>query len=207
MVSTHFRMFRKRAWERIKRDDLDLSSAADFDIWNRISQIADITHIHKILYQYRGHCDSTTTAKQRRQRINHGIVIERALKRMRLDRFWKVQPTIDPLKHMNFRLDPVINPDPPYSSEIVVLIPCCIKNEWKIQAARASWVESFIRMGFRCFFLLGDPALVNARLDGDTIYVPCKDNYEHLFLKLTLGYGFLYRNFEFDYLLKIDDDC
>jgi len=207
MVATHFRMFRRRVWNRIKQDDLDLSSAADFDIWSRISEVADIANIHEVLYQYRIHYDNTSIIGREQQRNNHGVVIERALERMRLDRFWRVQPTVDLMKYDNFRLDPVINLDPPDSSEIVVLIPCCMKNEWKIQAARTSWVKSFLRMGFRCFFLLGDPALVSARLDGDTIYVPCGDDYEHFFLKLTLGYGFLYRNFEFDYLLKVDDDC
>jgi len=207
MVATHFRMFRRRVWNRIKQDDLDLSSAEDFDIWSRIAEIADIAHIHKILYQYRIHYENNTIIKRAERGNNHEIVINRALKRMCLDRFYRVQPTVDLLKFDKFCLDPVINPDPPDCSEIVVLIPCCMKNDWKIQAARTSWVKSFLRMGFRCFFLLGNPALVNARLDGDTIYVPCGDDYEHFFLKLTLGYGFLYRNFEFDYLLKVDDDC
>jgi len=205
MTATHFRMFRRRVWERIERDNFDLCSAVDFDIWNRISEVANISHIHKILYQYRWHAGSTSNTNQKKQKANHINVIERSLKRMRLDRFWRVRPSNDPV-YVSVYLEPVINPDPPNSSEIVVLIPCCVKNKWKMQSIRASWMRSFHRMGFRCFFLLGDPTLVNAHLDGDTIYVPCKDDYEHLILKLMLGYGFLYRNFEFDYLLKMDDD-
>ena len=38
-------------------------------------------------------------------------------------------------------------------------------------------------------------------------YVPCKDDYESLLLKLVLGYEYLYQNMDFTYVYKIDDDC
>ncbi len=54
---------------------------------------------------------------------------------------------------------------------------------------------------------MGRPELKQAIVDGDTLYVPCEDNYESLLLKLVLGYEYLYGHFEFHYVFKIDDDC
>jgi hypothetical protein len=54
---------------------------------------------------------------------------------------------------------------------------------------------------------MGNPDSKISEVVGDVIYVPCRDDYESLLLKLVLGYEFLYRNMDFSYVYKIDDDC
>ena len=76
-----------------------------------------------------------------------------------------------------------------------------------MEAVRKTWAYQLNKYGFRYLFLLGDPSLETAQVKDDILIVPCADDYESLLLKLSLGYKFIYQNFNFDYVYKIDDDC
>lgn len=91
--------------------------------------------------------------------------------------------------------------------EIVFLIPTCAKYADKTKAVRNTWVKQLAVFGFRYLFLMGKPDLKQASIENDVLYVPCRDDYESLLLKLVLGYEFLYQNMHFKYVYKIDDDC
>jgi len=93
------------------------------------------------------------------------------------------------------------------STKIFFLIPTCEKYSHKANAIRNTWGKDLHKFEFKHLFLMGREDLEQAMVDGDTLYVPCKDDYESLLLKLTLGYEYLYEHFEFDYVHKIDDDC
>ena len=92
-------------------------------------------------------------------------------------------------------------------SDLFFLIPTCEKYSHKANAIRNTWGKDLPKFGFKHLFLMGRPELKQAMIDGDTLYVPCEDNYESLLLKLILGYEYLYEHFEFNYVYKIDDDC
>jgi predicted SAM-dependent methyltransferase len=56
------------------------------------------------------------------------------------------------------------------------------------------------------FFFRGVPGTSSQR-QGDTVLLDCPDTYEHLPRKMWALYEFLLKTEEFDYFLKIDDDC
>ncbi len=93
------------------------------------------------------------------------------------------------------------------SKSIFFLIPTCHKYSEKTKSIRETWAKDLNKYGFRYLFLLGDPKLDQAKLEKDTLFVPCRDDYESLLLKLILGYDYLYHNLDFTYVYKIDDDC
>ncbi len=100
------------------------------------------------------------------------------------------------------RIDKGITPH-----DMVFLIPTCKKYAGKADAIRSTWAKQLTTHGFRYYFLMGNPNLKQAQIINDVLYVPCEDNYESLLLKLVLGYEFLYKNMDFTYIYKIDDDC
>lgn len=92
-------------------------------------------------------------------------------------------------------------------SDIIFLIPSCEKYAYKEEAIRKTWLKHLSGYGFRYFFLKGNPSLTSSTLVDDTMFVPCRDDYESLMLKLAHGYKFLFENFDFTHVYKIDDDC
>ncbi|MEN7432745.1 hypothetical protein VA599_18510 [Chromobacterium sp. TRC.1.1.SA] len=98
---------------------------------------------------------------------------------------------------------PIITP-----RDIVMLIPSCKKNSDKAAAIRKTWGRDALNSGFQCYFLIGDPELAAPKLNGDTLHLPCRDDYESLLLKLTLAYQYICENDAvFKFIFKIDDDC
>lgn len=55
-------------------------------------------------------------------------------------------------------------------------------------------------------FIEGDENIKECYHIGDTIKVKCSDHYEKLPLKVVLGIQYITRNFEFDKIIKVDDD-
>ena len=206
MIATHFRMFRKCLWSRIEKCNERICNAVDLDLWLKINEAGKIFHHHEILYSYRWHGENTSIAQRKAQERNHLLVVENSFSRQRIDRFWMLEPIQDPLNPRDFLVKPrggtSILPQ-----DVIILIPTCEIYRDKADAVRHTWVAELTKIGFRYFFLMGNPQLDISQVRGDTIYVPCKDDYESLLLKLALGYAFLYRNLDFSYVYKIDDDC
>lgn len=98
---------------------------------------------------------------------------------------------------------PIITP-----RDIVMLIPSCKKNADKAAAIRKTWGRDALNSGFQCYFLIGDPELAAPKLNGDTLHLPCRDDYESLLFKLALAYQYICENDAvFKFIFKIDDDC
>ncbi len=91
--------------------------------------------------------------------------------------------------------------------EIIFLIPTCEKYSNKTETVRETWAKQLETFGFKYFFLMGNSELKVSEVNDDILYVPCRDDYESLLLKLVLGYEFLYNSMNFKYVYKIDDDC
>ena len=207
MVATHFRMFRKSLWNRISGCNENIKNAVDFDLWLKFSEKGDIQHIHQILYSYRWHGDNTSLMHRKQQVINHHKVVADSLERRGMDRFWTLHVTNNPLNPREFKVVPVANPAPVTPQDVIFLIPTCTRYAAKQQAIRDTWATQLGKLGFRFWFLTGNPDLSAPCIQGDTLNVPCHDDYEHLLLKLVLGCQFIYRNLAFTHIYKLDDDC
>ncbi|MFN3734242.1 glycosyltransferase [Comamonas testosteroni] len=207
MIATHFRMFRRRVIGRISPCNEKIANAVDLDLWLRINEVGNIAHIHEILYSYRWHGKNTSIVQRKEQESNHIKVVNASLARQGLSDFWVAEPTGNPLNPREFR----VNPKPVLKSinpkDIFIIIPTCRKYENKMDYVRTAWAKRSLSFGFKYLFLVGDPAIERAEIRGDVLYLPCRDDYESLVLKLFLAYEFIYKVFEFSYVYKIDDDC
>lgn len=209
MIATHFRMFRKRIWNRIEPCNEQIKNAVDLDLWLKINEKANIRHIHKVEYSYRWHGKNTSIQNRKAQEFNHLKVVQDSLIRQGLDKYWKVQSSDNPLNPREFNIVQKdckelrdITP-----KDVVFLIPTCKKYAHKTDAVRQTWASKLKNYGFRYLFLVGESELDYAQVRDDTLYVPCRDDYESLLLKLALGYQFIYQHLDCDYVYKIDDDC
>lgn len=208
MIATHFRMFRKRVWNRIEPCNEQIKNAVDLDLWLKINEKANIKHIHKVEYSYRWHGKNTSIQNRKAQESNHIRVVQDSLNRQKLDKYWMTQSTNNPLNPREFRIveKPKEQLNHVIPSDVVFLIPTCKKYAHKTDAVRKTWASQLAKYGFRYVFLVGEPELEYAQVIGDTLHVPCRDDYESLLLKLALGYKFIYQHFDCDYVYKIDDD-
>lgn len=207
MIATHFRMFRKRVWSRIPSCNEGIKNAVDLDLWLKIYERGNIEHIHQILYSYRWHGANTSIMHRKHQEANHLKVVNDSLERLKLADFWMVKSTDNPLNPREFTIQPTEPASEVRPEDVVFLIPTCLKYADKADAVRNTWAKRLKDYGFRYFFILGNPELDFPKVVGDTLHVPCKDDYETLLLKLVLGYEFLYSAVDFKYVYKIDDDC
>jgi len=207
MIATHFRMFRKRLWSRTVGCNEKIKNAVDLDLWLKLYERGNIRHIHDVLYSYRWHGSNTSIRHRKVQETNHLKVVSDSLRRQGLDRFWQVQSAGDKLNPRAFKIIPATGAMPVRPEDVVFLIPTCAKYVAKTDAVRRTWARELASLGYRHLFLMGNPDLTNPTISGDVLYVPCKDDYESLLLKLLLGYQFLYRTMDFTHVYKIDDDC
>lgn len=83
---------------------------------------------------------------------------------------------------------------------IVAIMSCHAYRNSRQIAVRESWLKSFDGRWF--FFEGGDETSYNDNL----LILNCPDTYEDLALKTKLMLKYVYDNFEFDYLVKVDDD-
>jgi glycosyltransferase involved in cell wall biosynthesis len=205
MIATHFRMFRRRIIARIPSVNEDIANAVDLDLWLKINERAHITHIHKKLYQYRWHGQNTSIAKRKLQEKNHVIVVNDSFRRLGLSDTWKITSAGNKLNPREL----IVRESSTECevNKLVVLIPSCKKYAYKADAIRKTWANKLSSLGASIWFLYGDPEASYAYTSSDCLFVPCRDDYESLLLKLTLGYEYVHKHFNFRFLLKIDDDC
>jgi hypothetical protein len=72
------------------------------------------------------------------------------------------------------------------------------QNDLEIQ--RQTWASS-IPSGSRVIWLRGSEASI-AKMEGDTLFVPCKEQYENILEKSILGIRYVLDNFDFDVLVR-----
>ncbi|OWY38270.1 hypothetical protein CEK28_13450 [Xenophilus sp. AP218F] len=208
MIATHFRMFRKRTWNRTSGCNERIKNAVDLDLWLKLNEKAKIHHIHDVFYSYRWHGTNTSIRERKLQEKNHLRVVEDSLSRIGMSRYWQVKSTGNKLNPREFQIAEIEQPVAVTPKDIIILIPTCLKYKNKAAAVRDTWKKNAEKIGFRCFFLMGDPTIDIAKVQDDTIYVPCRDDYESLLVKLCMGYEFIYKSIsDFTHIYKIDDDC
>jgi glycosyltransferase involved in cell wall biosynthesis len=93
-------------------------------------------------------------------------------------------------------------------SDLIILTASCRTQDWKRHAIEATWGAELRRTGIRHYFVQGIPSLTSSCQLGQIIFVPCRDDYESLLLKLALAYEYLLTHETgFTHILKLDDDC
>ncbi|MEM1172050.1 MAG: tetratricopeptide repeat protein [Cyanobacteria bacterium P01_H01_bin.35] len=90
------------------------------------------------------------------------------------------------------------------NSKIAIMIISCKKNLDKIKILREKLYQK-IKLPY--FFVIGEPELSSDwQNEGDILYVKSPDNYESLPLKVFQAFQFFHCCFDFQGVLKLDDD-
>ena len=89
-IAHHFRMFRRQTWERTEGFREDIVNGVDYDLFLKMSEVAQFRHIDEIMYQRRWHGDNTSQVNEAFQTANTYRVQREALKRLGMDRAWDV---------------------------------------------------------------------------------------------------------------------
>jgi chondroitin synthase len=84
MICHHFRFFRKRDWARTSGFDESIKNAVDYDMMLKLSEVGEVVHLNRVLYQYRKHADTTTVQNNECQTRNNFVVINNSLRRLGL---------------------------------------------------------------------------------------------------------------------------
>lgn len=80
MIVHHFRMFSARAWALTEGFDERIENAVDYDMYLKLSAVGPFYHVNKRAYVRRLHGENTSIRKLDRQKVNHFLVANRALK-------------------------------------------------------------------------------------------------------------------------------
>ena len=88
--------------------------------------------------------------------------------------------------------------------QIIIGVITCPRYAYKVKGIQDTWLKS-VPPNIRVVFVYGRPGQ-KASLEGDRLFLDCPETYEGLPQKMHNFFQFCVRNFEFDYLLKIDDD-
>ena len=96
-------------------------------------------------------------------------------------------------------------------NKIIILILSCKNNTNRQKIIRETYIKDIKKLGYEYYFLIGSNKTkreddILYKMEDDILYVNIEDLYENLPLKILQGYKYLYKNIEFDYIYKIDDD-
>jgi chondroitin synthase len=87
MIAHHFRMFTRRAWSLTSGFSEDIQNAVDYDMYLKLSEVAECEHVNKRSYIRRLHGKNTSIAKLAVQKKNHFLAQNRSLMRQGIKRF------------------------------------------------------------------------------------------------------------------------
>ena len=79
-------------------------------------------------------------------------------------------------------------------------------NADKVAAIQKTWLSKPLPLDYLVMFVHGNDGGFVPRLEGNRLYLPAKESWENLPNKMYDLYQYCDKNFEFDYLFKIDDD-
>lgn len=93
MIVHHFRLFRSIYWHRTPGFHREIKNAVDYDMYLKMSEVTNFSHVKTVLYRYRIHGDNTSVLDGQLQSENHLRVVREALARRRLSWEHRVDPT------------------------------------------------------------------------------------------------------------------
>jgi glycosyltransferase involved in cell wall biosynthesis len=80
-MTFHFRLLRHSLYEQVGGVDADLPCAMDYDLCLKLSEVTEIYHLPKCLYDYRSHSQTISQAQRKLQTTCAKRAIENALQR------------------------------------------------------------------------------------------------------------------------------
>ncbi len=95
-MTFHFRLMRRDIYNAVGGFDSSLSSAEDYDLCLRLSEVTKIKHLSEPLYYYRWHSDNLSRTQQITQIKCSKIAINRAIKRRGLEHEFKLEVSLNP---------------------------------------------------------------------------------------------------------------
>ncbi|MEM7756913.1 MAG: glycosyltransferase [Cyanobacteria bacterium P01_A01_bin.40] len=95
-MTFHFRLLRRDIYNAVGGFDSSLSSAEDYDLCLRLSEVTKIKHLQELLYYYRWHQDNLSQTQQITQVKCSAIAINRAIKRRGLEDEYKLKVRLNP---------------------------------------------------------------------------------------------------------------
>ncbi len=91
------------------------------------------------------------------------------------------------------------------SYRLLIAVLTCPKNQARAQAVRDTWLSRPLPPDVLAFFVMGRPGQPPG-FEGDTLYLDCPEAYERLPVKTWTLLEYCLANFEFEHILKCDDD-
>jgi hypothetical protein len=88
-------------------------------------------------------------------------------------------------------------------ARLIVAVFTCKKYSERVEAVRSTW-GSKISSIHDVFYVYG--GAVEDRVEGDRIDLACEESYELLHLKSLRFFQFIHQTFDFDFVIKVDDD-
>lgn len=93
---------------------------------------------------------------------------------------------------------------PGHGDTLVVIYSCCKYLDERIPKLRETWIADLKARNIPYIILVGDG---DDKLEGDILQLDVADTYEALPIKTLKMIDWVYSNTDFQYLVKIDDDC
>ena len=87
--------------------------------------------------------------------------------------------------------------------KICIVVLSCDKYKDRIENLKKNLLNNIT---FDYYVVRADHNLTSPQLKENILTIDCQDNYENLPKKTLKAYEYLYNNFDYDYILKIDDD-
>jgi len=92
------------------------------------------------------------------------------------------------------------------NNKIIILILTCQKKLIRQNIIRKTYLKDIKKLGYEYYFVLNKNTNNDIYIEGDILYINMEDLYENLPKKVLNAYQYLYKNRDFDYIYKIDDD-
>jgi glycosyltransferase involved in cell wall biosynthesis len=136
-ICHHFRMWKRKYYNRTSHFNPFIVNGIDYDFFSKLTEITDVKHIDKILYQRRWHGENTSIRRESDQTRNTYICMLNSLNRQGLNNVFPVSPFPKEPRKIKFAMQnkkPEILkfPDYSYSNPYQNLLYKSIENTFDI---------------------------------------------------------------------------
>lgn len=136
-ICHHFRMWKRKYYNRTSHFNPFIVNGIDYDFFSKLSEITDVKHIDKILYQRRWHGENTSIRRESDQTRNTYICMLNSLNRQGLNNTFPVSPFPKEPRKIKFAVqhknpEILIFPDYSYSNPYQKLLYKNLKDTFDI---------------------------------------------------------------------------
>jgi hypothetical protein len=80
------------------------------------------------------------------------------------------------------------------------------KNPQRLEGAQKQWLPKSLPKNTLILIVYGDDSAKTARIEGNNLFLPVPEKWESLSRKILAFLEYCQGHYEFDYIVKIDDD-